>query len=241
MVQSSDGFKPGDTGIFESPGAVRKKPHSRIISFAVEHFSRTGGLNRRKIDSGAKQPRAKCGVPAVDYAFPIEVDRVVITAMDSDRRKFVALLESHGPALLGMLRRLCRNAHDADDVYQDTAMRVWRHFPQRPRLRNPKSWLMTIAYRAFVDHHERRRKHEPLIEPADQRGEGPEAQAEKAEWSQRIAAALEALSPAIRQVVVLHYSGGLTLRETAAAMDVSIGTVKSRLNSGLEALRSVLE
>jgi RNA polymerase sigma-70 factor (ECF subfamily) len=80
-----------------------------------------------------------------------------------------------------------------------------------------------------------------LIEPTDQRGETPETHAEKAEWSQRIAAALEALSPAIRQVVALHYSGGLTLRETAAAMDVSIGTVKSRLNSGLEALRSLLE
>jgi RNA polymerase sigma-70 factor (ECF subfamily) len=99
---------------------------------------------------------------------------------------------------------------------------------------------MTIAYRAFVDHHERRRKHEPFIELADQRGEAPETQAEKAEWSQRIAAALESLSPAIRQVVVLHYSGGLTLRETAAAMEVSIGTAKSRLNAGLEALRSLL-
>jgi RNA polymerase sigma-70 factor (ECF subfamily) len=176
----------------------------------------------------------------VDYALPLDVDRVVISAMTSDRRKFVALLEAHGPALLGMLRRLCRNAHDADDVYQDTAMRVWRYFPQRPRLRNPKSWLMTIAYRAFVDHHQRRRKHEPFIELADQRGEAPDTLAEKAEWSKQIAAALESLSPAVRQVVVLHYSGGLTLRETAAAMDISIGTAKSRLNAGLEALRSLL-
>jgi RNA polymerase sigma-70 factor (ECF subfamily) len=161
--------------------------------------------------------------------------------MDSDRRKFLALLETHGPALLGMLRRLCRNAHDADDVYQDTAMRVWRHFPNRPRLRSPKSWLMTIAYRAFVDHYERRRKHEPLIEPADQRSQSPDTQAEKAEWSQRVADAVQSLSPAVRQVVALHYTGGLTLRETAAAMDVSIGTVKSRLNAGLASLRSILE
>src|SRR6185295_8970553 len=99
-------------------------------------------------------------------------------AMGSDRHKFVALLNAHGEALLAMLRRMCRNAHDADDVYQDTALRVWRHFASRPRLRNPRAWLMTIAYRAFVDHHERRRKHEPLVDPADTRGREPGLQAE---------------------------------------------------------------
>ncbi len=49
----------------------------------------------------------------------------------------------------------------------------------------------------------------------------------------------------IRQVVILHYTAGLTLRETAAAMDISLGTVKSRLNAALNSclnkLRSLLE
>jgi RNA polymerase sigma-70 factor (ECF subfamily) len=176
----------------------------------------------------------------VEYAYPLYIDRIVISGMGSDRRKFVALLESHGPALLAMLRRLCRNPHDADDVYQDTAMRVWRHLASRPRLRNPKSWLMTIAYRAFVDHHERRRKHEPFFELADPRAEEPAQHAEQSEWAQRLDAALETLAPALRQIMVLHYSGGLTLRQTAAAMGLSIGTVKSRLNAGLQTLRSTL-
>jgi RNA polymerase sigma-70 factor, ECF subfamily len=38
-------------------------------------------------------------------------------------------------------------------------------------------------------------------------------------------------------VIVLHYTGGLSLRETAEAIGVSVGTVKSRLNSGLQHLR----
>jgi RNA polymerase sigma-70 factor (ECF subfamily) len=177
----------------------------------------------------------------MDYALPLEIDRIVISAMHTDRHKFVALLDAHGQALLAMLRRLCRNAADADDVYQDTAMRVWRHFSNRPRLRNPRAWLMTIAYRAFVDHHERRRKFEPLIEPADTRGGAPDSQAEQSESSRRVAAAIETLSPPVRQVVVLHYTGGLTLRQTATAMGLSVGTVKSRLNTALEALRSNLQ
>ncbi len=177
----------------------------------------------------------------MEYAYPLHIDRGVVSNMGSDRRKFVALLESHGPALLAMLRRLCRNAHDADDVYQDTAMRVWRHFTGRPRLRNPKAWLMTIAYRAFVDHYERRRKSEPYFESADSRTLEPAQQAEQWEWSERLKTAIEKLVPPVRQVLVLHYSGGLTLRQTAAAMDLSIGTVKSRLNAGLHELRSMLQ
>jgi RNA polymerase sigma-70 factor (ECF subfamily) len=176
----------------------------------------------------------------MDYAVPLEIDRIVFSAMGSDRHKFVALLNAHGDALLAMLRRMCRNAHDADDVYQDTALRVWRHFASRPRLRNPRAWLMTIAYRAFVDHHERRRKHEPLLDLTDTRGSEPAVVAEQSERTVCLTEAIETLAPAVQQVVALHYTGGLTLRETATAMGISVGTVKSRLNSGLEELRRKL-
>jgi len=177
----------------------------------------------------------------VEYAVPLYTERILVDAMSSDCRKFVALLEAHGPSLLAMLRRLCRNPHDADDVYQDTAVRVWKHFASRPLLRNPRSWLMTIAYRAFVDHHDRRRASEPFFELADSRTVSPERQAEQSEWSQRVHAAIEELAPPFRQVVILHYTGGLTLREVAAAMTISAGTAKSRLNTALQSLRSVLE
>jgi RNA polymerase sigma-70 factor (ECF subfamily) len=177
----------------------------------------------------------------VDYAMPLQAERILVDAMSSECRKFVALLEAHGPSLVAMLRRLCRNPHDADDVYQDTAVRVWKHFGSRPVLRNPRSWLMTIAYRAFVDHYERRQPSEPVLDLADSRTAPPERQAEASEWSGRVHAAIEDLAQPLRQVVLLHYAGGLTLRETATAMSLSIGTVKSRLNTALQSLRSLLE
>ena len=77
-----------------------------------------------------------------------------------------------------------------------------------------------------------------LIEPADTRSAAPESRAEESESSQRLAAAIETLSPPVRQVVVMHYTGGLSLRQTAAAMGLSLGTVKSRINRArLEPLR----
>ena len=45
------------------------------------------------------------------------------------------------------------------------------------------------------------------------------------------------LSPATRSVITLHYTGGLSLREVARTLGISVGTVKSRLNAGLEQLR----
>lgn len=158
----------------------------------------------------------------------------------TDHDQFLALVDDHGASVLGLLRRLCRNGHDADDVFQETAVRVWRGFARRPRLRNPRAWLMTIAYRAFLDHCVRKVRHEHLGESADPSGARPETAAEQAEERCRVQAAIAELSEPMRQVVVLHYAGGLTLRQTAQAMGIAQGTVKSRLNAALTKLRSAL-
>ncbi len=50
---------------------------------------------------------------------------------DDHRQPFTDLLDAHGAAVLAMLRRLCGNRHDADDVFQETAARVWRHLGSR--------------------------------------------------------------------------------------------------------------
>ena len=151
------------------------------------------------------------------------------------------MLDAHGAAVLAMLRRLCRNAHDADDLFQETAVRVWRSFHQRPRLRNPRAWLMTIAYRVFADFHSRRVRHQCFDDSPDHRANMPEAKAERDEERVRVNEAVARLSKPIREVVILHYTGGLSLRQTAQAMGISEGTVKSRLSAALKKLRSVLE
>ena len=162
-------------------------------------------------------------------------------AQDSKTVKFTALLEAHGGSLMGLLRRLCRNSHDADDVFQETAVRVWKSFASRPWLRSPKSWLLTIGYRAFLDSLERHRSSEEYSDPPDQRSRSPAETAERAEDFDRVQSAIADLPEMVREVVVLHYVGGLSIAETASAMDLPEGTVKSRLNTALTKLRSVLE
>ena len=159
----------------------------------------------------------------------------------ADSREFAALVDAYGASVLAMLRRLCGNCHDAEDVFQDTAVRVWRHSAGRPKLSNPRAWLMTVAYRAFLDHRKRRPRHEELDEKSDDRSVPPDACVEHAEDVERLNAAVAKLPEPIREVVVLHYSGGLSLRRTAEAMEISEGTVKSRLNAALKQLRSLMQ
>jgi len=156
------------------------------------------------------------------------------------QREFLELLDDHGATLMAMLQRLCRNTHDAEDVFQETAVRVWRAFAGRPRLRNPRGWVMTIGYRAFLDMRERHGRHAELPDVADGRLALPMDAAGRAEECDRVQAAIGGLPEPMREVIALHYVGGLTLRQTAAAMEVSEGTVKSRLNAALGRLRSVL-
>lgn len=155
-------------------------------------------------------------------------------------RQFEELVDQHGGTVRAFLNRLCRNRHDADDAFQETAVRVWRHLSRGEIVLHPKSWLMTVAYRTFVDLKARKRKPTAsFIEAADVRST-PEYTVELREDAARMLAAIDQLTDTVREVVLLHYTGGLSLRETADALGISEGTAKSRLNAALVQLRKRL-
>jgi RNA polymerase sigma-70 factor (ECF subfamily) len=152
-------------------------------------------------------------------------------------------MEEHGPALRAMLRRLCRRSQDVDDVWQDTAVRVWRSLQKRPWLKSPRGWLAKIAYRAYVEHAARqpKRAEHGDFDLADESVPTPHETAALAEQRLEVRQALDALPGDLRSLIALHYTAGLSLRETAAALDVAVGTVKSRLHAALNILRRELE
>jgi RNA polymerase sigma-70 factor, ECF subfamily len=156
-------------------------------------------------------------------------------------RQFEDLVDQHGGSVRAFLNRLCRNRHDADDAFQETAIRVWRQVSRGAVVLQPKSWLMTVAYRTFIDLNARKRTPvESLIDSPDVRS-NPEHAVELREDAARMFNAVDDLTDTIREVVLLHYSGGLSLRETAEALSISEGTAKSRLNAALIQLRKRLQ
>jgi RNA polymerase sigma-70 factor (ECF subfamily) len=176
-------------------------------------------------------------------AFTPRAERAAVVSDPRHERQFLALLDDHGPVVLALLRRLCRDRHDAEDAFQETAVRVWRSLSNQPALRNPRGWLLTIAYRAFLDQAARQRGPEgghDCEHTPDVRRLPPEAEAERGEEQARVREAIAALPEPLRDVVLLHYTGQLTLEETARAMGLAAGTVKSRLHAALAKLRGLL-
>lgn len=119
-------------------------------------------------------------------------------------------------------------------------MRVWKYLDGAPRLRNSRGWLMTIGYRVFLDLKSSHPKPGQLAvehEISHRSQQTPDQVAEMSESAEQVNAMVSQLPAKLRDVVVLHYTAGLTLRQTATAVGVPVGTVKSRLHQALEHLR----
>ena len=109
--------------------------------------------------------------------------------------------------------------------------------------------LSTWIYRVAMNHcleYRRKRKldsipyNEELTLTSQDWREDPVQSADRQELSDRVEAAIQCLSPQHRDVVVLHELQGLTYQEVAAALNVPVGTVKSRLSNAFRRLRVLL-
>jgi RNA polymerase sigma-70 factor (ECF subfamily) len=132
----------------------------------------------------------------------------------------------------------------AQDVLQEVFLLVFRKLPW---LREPtafRAWVYRIASRQATNALRRRRPTERLWneEIADRSAESYTGNEEgpNSDLLDRLPSVLEDLSPASRTVLNLHYREGMKLREVAEVLELSLGTVKSRLAYGLRQLREKL-
>lgn len=155
------------------------------------------------------------------------------------------LYAEHGAALRGYVNRLLRDPHLAEDVVQDTMVRAWQHADRLAPNRGPAwGWLVTVARNIAVDRI-RARQLRPLATVEDVSAlPGMPNVADHASGvasSLAMEKALDKLSVEYRSTLVEVYFGGKTARGAAAALNVPIGTVKSRLHQGLRLLRRHVE
>jgi RNA polymerase sigma factor (sigma-70 family) len=131
---------------------------------------------------------------------------------------------------------------DAQDIAQDTFTAAWRELP---KLRDPDrfpQWLRRICVNRCRTH--MRSAHGA---PISLEAGGAEQMPERRDFRDAVDAravigpAFRRLSADQRSVLALHYGLGLSISESADAMNVRVGTAKSRLNAALRAMRAVLE
>jgi len=157
--------------------------------------------------------------------------------------RFEAVARRHYRGVYNYAVGMCGDAEQAADLTQAVFERAWRGFGQLRSQRAARAWLYRIAANEF---RQACRSSAPTVPIDDDEPEAagmcpdPAAIIESDDLDQRVRRAVERLAPHLREVVLLHNLDGLKLSEVAGAIDVPLGTVKSRLAAAFRHLRRFL-
>jgi RNA polymerase sigma-70 factor, ECF subfamily len=155
-----------------------------------------------------------------------------------DRAAFELLVRRYQSPVRNFLRRLTRDDADrANDLAQDTFIKLYHSIATYRAQAKFQTWLYRIAYNVFLNDL-RGRVVETELTEADHAATPDAAQAAGDEAD--VASALAHLNDRQRAVFDLHYQKGMTHQEIAGALELPLGTVKSDLTRGLEYLRKIL-
>jgi RNA polymerase sigma-70 factor (ECF subfamily) len=184
--------------------------------------------------------------PDVDPYPAVPSDEELMAQVASGRAEAIGpLYTRHAPVIFGMAARALDRA-TAEEIVQEVFLEVWRHAGRFDRERGPfRPWILRIAHHRIANEL-RRRSRRPRTE-----NEGDEARWESladpspdhadAAWieyrRQVLASAIAQLPPPQRQAVGLAFFQDLTHDQIAAALNLPLGTAKSRIRAGLQNLR----
>jgi RNA polymerase sigma-70 factor (ECF subfamily) len=160
-----------------------------------------------------------------------------------DATAFAKIMEHYEPYVLGLIWRMTGDRATAEDLCQETFLKILRGLGSFRRGSSLKTWIFRIAHNAVVDH-ARGAGHaaEPLEElgadtcPPDP-APTPLAQVEEGQLRQGIEEAMGTLAHREREILHMLYWDGLSVAEIAAACTLPEGTVKTLLFRARRALR----
>ncbi|MEV5706445.1 MULTISPECIES: sigma-70 family RNA polymerase sigma factor [Actinoallomurus] len=153
-----------------------------------------------------------------------------------------ALYERHGAVLLNFALRLCNgDRHRAEDIVQETAVRAWQHReildPTTDRVR---TWLFTVAHRLVIDHYRARQARPNEVGDGESEERAVPDPAERVVTLRAVLEVMNELTEQQREILIYTYYLGHSVEQTAAALGLAPGTVKSRAHYAMRALRASL-
>lgn len=166
-------------------------------------------------------------------------------AGEGEMPSWAELVQEHADSVYRLAYRLTGNQHDAEDLTQETFMRVFRSL-KHYQPGTFEGWLHRITTNLFLDMVRRRAKIRMEALPEDyERVPGtdmtPEEAYSTANLDPALQHALDELSPGFRVAVVLCDVVGMSYEEIAETLGVKMGTVRSRIHRGRAQLRESLE
>ncbi len=159
-----------------------------------------------------------------------------------DQRAFLALYERYSSRVYTLILHMVQDKMLADEILQETFLRLWTKADQfAPERGSLLIWLLAIARRTTLERL-RFESHRPVLSDGNEPTTllenipEPDSTSEEARW-QSLHLAVQSLHEEQRQVIELAYYQGLSQSEIAEVLNLPLGTVKTRLRSGMMRLR----
>jgi RNA polymerase sigma-70 factor (ECF subfamily) len=199
-----------------------------------------------KWQAAATAPKTMIGNPGLERELWLaELHR------QGDDRAFDEVYRQYLPQVYNLCLRLCHSAEDAEDLAQETFIRIYRHLGGFDGRASLKTWVYRVTVNLCSSRLSRRKLLTlPVRTSEDPEEEGvllvdpertPESLALARDAAERVEAALRLLQPNFRAAVILRDLEGLAYEEIAEVLEIHIGTVRSRIARGREGLRLLLE
>lgn len=163
---------------------------------------------------------------------------------DQERKRTVdRWVGTHAGRVLRIVRSFERDRDTAEDVAQDIWVVVFRKAHLCPDPSQAGSWIHSIAVRSCLDRKRRAERREGLFARWFRRDEDGSASGSKMDilGEAKLWAAIDALPPRQRDIVLYRYIDGHSTAETAQALGIAEGTVKASLSKALRTLRKLLD
>ena len=162
-----------------------------------------------------------------------------------DVHAFSVLVDRHKHTLVNYLTSLSRDRDRAEDVAQETFVRLFELVERYEERGQFLPYLFRMATNLFRSEERKSRRRRLLLQVFSSNGDhqpnSPQTEFLRAEATERVTAALARLPLRYRSPLVLREIEGWSYKDIAAALDCREGTVKSRINRGREQLRRLLE
>ncbi|MEP7287330.1 MAG: sigma-70 family RNA polymerase sigma factor [Chloroflexota bacterium] len=160
-----------------------------------------------------------------------------------DPLAFRAIYQQYGKAVYSLAYRVLQNATLAEDVTQDTFLKVWQQKAHwDPNKGSLKNWLLTVTHFTAIDHLRQERRQPTLHPDSIEDVEETSAVGQiEANWQEGILlqVLIKQLPDEQALLIDLAFFRGMTHHEIADETRIPLGTVKTRLRSGLQRLREL--
>jgi RNA polymerase sigma-70 factor (ECF subfamily) len=162
-----------------------------------------------------------------------------------DESALAALYDRYNSILLGLLLRILHSRVEAEDVLQEVFLQIWQRAANFDEARGRAfTWMVTLARSRAIDRlrslQSRQRADDTALRDAPDSVGDAVADVYHSEQREIVRAALDEIPEEQRRALLLAYFEGLTQAEIAAQLDQPLGTIKTRMRSGMSKLRDLL-